>query len=226
MGFMSDMWDGVKDFLAPVVSAVSSVLRNSELMQKLMPMLMVAIPPPWDVVACVVIEVLSVTLGNPENPEQLGWQMNEADKKPEDFDSFAEYRAYLDEEFPFHRESFEALSDYQKAACRYAGMAGTIHELSEATDFRFKPASLPLLVGCASKLGWSNDALRVFTQHTVQTLGSGALDMLVGYASGTLDPEVAERVGKAVSAGVREAKVGDSAADVTRAMADSTSGNL
>ena len=92
MGFWSSLWSGMSKAFSPIVNAVSSVLQNSPMLQKLLPIIGIAIPPPLDAIAVIAVEVISACMGKPENPEELGWQMNEADKKPEDFDSFEEYK--------------------------------------------------------------------------------------------------------------------------------------
>ena len=97
MGFWSSLCSAVSKAFSPVVNAVSSVLQNSPLLQKLLPVLGIVIPPPLDIIAVVAIEVISACMGKPEKPDELGWQMNKADMKPEDFGSFEEYKAYLDE---------------------------------------------------------------------------------------------------------------------------------
>ena len=133
MGFLSSLWSGVSKAFSPIVNAVSSVLQNSPTLQKLLPIIGIAIPPPLDAIAVIAVEVISACMGKPENPEELGWQMNEADKKPEDFDSFDEYKDYLDENYPFDKDAFDAQTDEQKSACRYLGIAGTMQELEETT---------------------------------------------------------------------------------------------
>ena len=155
MGFWSSLWSGVSKAFSPIVNAVSSVLQNSPMLQKLLPIIGIAIPPPLDAIAVIAVEVISACMGKPENPEELGWQMNEADKKPEDFDSFEEYKDYLDENYPFDKDAFDAQTDEQKAACRYVGMAGTMEELKGSKGFEINATSLGALAGAASYPGLS-----------------------------------------------------------------------
>ena len=210
MGFWSDLCSGVSKALSPVVNAVSNVLQNSELMQKLLPVLGLVIPPPWDVVAVIAVQVLSAAMGKPENPEELGWQMNEADKKPEDFNSFDEYREYLNENYPFDKDAFDAQTDEQKAACRYVGMAGTMEELKESKGFEINATSLGALAGAALTLGWSNDTMKTFAQGMLNTLGGPGFNMLADYARGNLGAEDMSKVEKGVDNGLSEAGVSDS----------------
>lgn len=166
--------------VSAIGGALSSVLQSSMLLQKLLPMLAVVIPPPLDMIAVVAVEVLSATLGKPEKPEELGWQMNKAEKKPDDFDSFDEYKEYLDREYPFDRDAFDAQTDEQKMANRYIGIAGTMQELKEAKDFELNPQSLGTLCGMASRLGWNETTIRDFTHGMASSLGSPSLSALEG----------------------------------------------
>ena len=218
MGFWSNLFDGVSKAVSTVVNAVSNVLQNSDLMQKLLPVLGLVIPPPFDVVAVVAVQVLSAAMGKPENPEELGWQMNEADMKPEDFDSFDEYKEYLNENYPFDKDAFDAQTEDQKSACRYAGIAGTMHELKESNGFELNPASLGALAGMASTLGWSNDTMKSFTNGMLSSLGGPGFNLLADYAKGNLGAEDMEKVEKGIDNGLSVADVTDSRDGVARAM--------
>ena len=221
MGFWSSLCSAVSKAFSPVVNAVSSVLQNSPMLQKLLPIIGITIPPPLDAIAVIAIEVISACMGKPENPDELGWQMNEADKKPEDFDSFDEYKEYLNENYPFDKDAYEAQTDDQKSACRYLGMAGTMQELSETTkgEFNLNPMSLGVLAGAASTLGWSNDTMKSFTQGMMANLSGPGFNMLADYAKGNLGAEDMGKVEKAVSEGAERAGVNDSLSGIQQAMA-------
>ena len=220
MGFWSSLCSSVSKIFSPVVNAVSSVLQNSPLLQKLLPVLGIVIPPPLDIIAVVAIEVISACMGKPENPDELGWQMNEADMKPEDFGSFEEYKAYLDENYPFDKDAYDAQTDEQKSACRYLGIAGTMRELEETTkgEFKLNPMSLGVLAGAASTLGWSNETMKSFTEGAMLSLGGPGFNLLADYAKGNLGAEDHAKVEKAVSDGIEKAGVSDSATGVQQAM--------
>lgn len=217
MGFWSSLCSAVSKAFSPVVNAVSSVLQNSPLLQKLLPILGIAIPPPLDAIAVIAVQVLSTCMGKPENPEELGWQMNEADKKPEDFDSFDEYRSYLNENYPFDKSAFDAQTDEQKSACRYVGLCGTMQELKEAKGFELNPTSLGALAGAASALGWGNDTMKSFAQGMMDTLGGPGFNMLADYAKGNLGAEDMGKVEKGVGEGLSAAESSDSVEGFTRA---------
>ena len=58
MGFWSSLWSGVSKAFSPIVNAVSSVLQNSPMLQKLLPIIGIAIPPPLDAIAVIAVEVI------------------------------------------------------------------------------------------------------------------------------------------------------------------------
>ena len=219
--FCSAVGGALSKAFSPVVNAVSSVLQNSPMLQKLLPIIGIAIPPPLDAIAVIAIEVISACMGKPENPEELGWQMNEADKNPEDFDTFEEYKKYLDENYPFDKDACDAQTDEQKAACRYIGMAGTMQELKESKGFEITPASLGALAGAASTLGWSDATTRSFAQGMLNTLGGPGFNMLADYAKGNLGVEDMGKVEKGVDNGLSEAGVSDSREGFVSAMESS-----
>ena len=158
------------------VECIAPILQNSELMQKLIPILAVVIPPPYDVVAVAVVEVLCALCGKEEKPEELGYQMNEADKAPEDFESFEMYREYLDEKFPFDREKFDALSDEQKSACRLAGIAGALQDIKESTGKDIDPNVIGALSHLAKDKLLEGDALKGFIENMCDKLAGEGLD--------------------------------------------------
>ena len=217
MGFFSDLWDGVCELCSDVVGLLSDTLKSSALLQALLPILTVVIPPPLDAIAAVVIMAISNAMGMKEKPDELGWQMNEADKKPEDFGSFKEYKEYLDREYPFDQEKFDALSDEQKRACRYVGMAGTIQEIKEAKGFELSPASLGLIATGAASLHWDSEQIGAFAKGLSLSLSNSGIASLAdieSMAKGSLDPNKWDTVFGAISAGVKEAGVAQNVSDV------------
>lgn len=221
MGLWSGLWNGIKSF----ASSISNVLKNSELMNKLLPILSVVIPPPFDVIAVVAIMAISAAMDVKENPDELGWQMNEADKKPEDFDSFKEYKEYLDREYPFDREKFDALSDEQKMACRYVGMAGTMQEVKEAKGFELTPESLGILVKGAASLKWDEAQIGAFAKGLSVSLassGNASLEDIGAIAKGSLNPDKWDSVTGAISAGAKEAGVTQDKAAIIDSMREAS----
>ena len=231
MGF----WSGVKNFFSGIGRAVSSVLQNSPLMQKLLPILAVAIPPPLDAIAIIAVEVISACMGinegKGENPEELGWQMNEADKKPEDFGSFEEYKQYLDENYPFDKEAFDKLSDEQKTVCRYNGIAGTMEEIKQTKGFEFGPTALGILARGLADFKWDDATMKAFvggmSNSLIKDFGfSNPASALTDFAGGNLDAEDSAKVSDAVDAGVRESGVEQSAEKICDSLKENNPENV
>lgn len=196
--------DSLGNFFQGVCNAVSSVLKSSALVNTLLPILGVVLPPPIDVIAVVALAAMSVALGQKEDPEKLGWQMQEADKSPEDFDSFGEYKDYLDKEFPFDEEKFNQLSDIEKSACRYVGLAGTMAELKELKGFEVTPETFGALLSnsFAQAMGLKNNDAKVnFAENiasSMQEQGFHSLEPLDQAAKGSLDVKDRDKVIDAV----------------------------
>ena len=206
MGFWSGLWNGIKS----IANSISMVLKESPLVRSLVTTLAAALPPPFDVVAVIAVEALAASAGVQEKPEELGFQMNEADKKPEDFGSFKEYKEYLDREYPFDQEKFDKLSDEQKAACRYVGMAGTIQEVQEAKNLELNPEALGVLVKGIAGFKWSDQQINAFAHGlgtSLSSSGNASFEDIGALAKGSLNPDKWDSVEGAISAGAKEAGV-------------------
>ena len=194
MSFIDDLGSALKS----IGDSISKALSNSEMIKALLPVLGLVLPPPLDVVAVVGLMAISAALGQPEDPEKLGYQMNKAGKEgisPDDFDSFKEYKEHLDKNFPFDQKEFDKLSDAQKSACRYVGMAGTMQELKEEKGFDISAEALKMFAGSDGKpLGNTglttkeekgNFVANVTTE--MQAQGFHSLQPVVDYAKGELE---------------------------------------
>lgn len=66
-----------------------------------------------------------------EQPEDLGMKAEQADKKPEDFDSIEEYIKYLREEVEIDKDKMEKLSPEEKAKYAAVGSAILVQGIEE-----------------------------------------------------------------------------------------------
>lgn len=220
MGFWSSLGSAISSFF----SGISNALKNSPLLQTLLPILAVALPPPLDAIAVVAIQAIAATMGVEEKPDELGWQMNEADKKPEDFGSLKEYKEYLDREYPFDQGKFDALSEEQKTACRYIGMARMIQELKESKGFELTPESLGIIVRAGSNLKWGDTQIGDFLKGTSASLSNSGATSLVDVAAlakGTLAPDKQDAVTGAITVGAKEADVKQDTAAIIASLQES-----
>lgn len=81
-----------------------------------------------------VVEFIGKKLGliDEENTaEELGFKAQEADKKPDDFDSIEEYIEYLRDEIEIDREKFDNLKDEEKLSCSAIGSTILAKGISE-----------------------------------------------------------------------------------------------
>ena len=185
--------DVFSDFFKPIANAITSVLKNTELIATLMPILAVVIPPPFDVIAVVALMAISAAMGVEEDPEQLGYQKQEADKSPEDFDSFKEYKEYLDKNYPFDQAKFDALDETHKQACRYVGMAGTLAELKEEKGFEMSASMLGMLTkGCGS-LVMDKDATATLAANLAKT-DENIFTKVEDAVNGKLNPDIEDKL--------------------------------
>jgi len=224
MSWFSSLCSSIGGALSNAFSTISNVLRDSTLMQKLLPILSVVIPPPMDAVAVIAIMAISAALGVDEkhSPEELGWQMNEAGKngtKPEDFASFEEYRKYLNENYPVDKETeagranlakVEGLSEDERRGCRYVGLAGMMAGIREAKDFVITPNALGMLAGCAMSLNMDASQKRGFFEGTARALqqnGEKSLQPIVDLAKGEIAPNKYELAMDALAQGAKSGGV-------------------
>ena len=198
MSFLDSLSSGLSSFF----SGISSALSNSPLMSALLPVLAVVIPPPLDIVAIVAVSLLaSVLSGKNEDPERLGWQMNEADKKPDEFGSFKEYRAYLDEKFPVDEKRFNAMTENQRVACRYYGMAGLMTQMREA-GLDVSSEALGMFVKAQSALQMDKDTLGSFVKDigvSLKNEGKTSFEPITDAVKGTISPEDYDVMSKSIN---------------------------
>jgi len=202
-------------------NGISNVMKNSELIEQMMPMLLVCLPPPYDIIALVALQVVSSAMGVDENPEHLGYQMNLSDKGPEDesfHGSFKEFKDYLDQNFPFDQEKFDQMSPDQKMSCRYVGAAGTMSELKESSGFEITPETLGIIAKGAATLGWDSDTVAAFSRGLGKNLnGADSLDPIANAVKGSLSPDDFDDTMDFINAGMAETGTGKNAEDFIEA---------
>ncbi len=140
MGF----WDVVDDFVGGVCSAVSDICSSigGAVFSGVSSVVSAVIGPVLDLpevllaiqLVCAIVNVVAEALGiktEEETPEEMGMKAEQADKKPEDFDSVNEYIDYLRNEVEADRERLENLSDEERAKYSAVGMGLYIEGIKE-----------------------------------------------------------------------------------------------
>jgi hypothetical protein len=188
MGF----WGSVGSFISSAVSVISSVASTlgGALASSAGNFLKVA--SPWLGSVMQVIEVVSTLLGilnSKDNIEELGAKAMEADKKPEDFDSNAEYIDYLRNDIELDREKFENATDVEKTARQAVGASIVIKGIEEKKGF-----DIPVTTWVAmAKLGLGDKAEEI--DKILDTFKDGKLEDFVDYTEGKLEAKKELEVG-------------------------------
>jgi len=188
------LFSGFCSFVSGAVSAIGNAIGSlgSTLVSSASTFLKVA--SPYLSVVLDVISVVSQLLGilNPEDDiEEMGAKAMEADKKPEDFDSNAEYIDYLRNDIELDKEKFENATDAEKVARQAVGASIVIKGIEEKKGF-----DIPMTTWVAmAKLGLDDKANEI--DKILDTFKEGKLEDFVKYTEGKLDAK-------------REIAVGDS----------------
>ncbi|HIC77611.1 MAG TPA: hypothetical protein EYP02_00365, partial [Sulfurovum sp.] len=188
MGFFS----AIGSFVSGAVSAISSAIGSigSALASSAGHFLKVA--SPWLGAVMQVIQVVSTLLGilnSEDDIEELGAKAMEADKKPEDFDSNAEYIDYLRNDIELDREKFENATDVEKTARQAVGASIVIKGIEEKKGF-----DIPVTTWVAmAKLGLEDKAEEI--DKILETFKDGKLEDFVDYTEGKLEAKKEVEVG-------------------------------
>lgn len=81
-----------------------------------------------------IVHDICVNLGiieKEETPEEIGMKAQEAEKKPDDFDSIEEYINYLRDDIKLDKEKFENLTDEERLSCSAIGSTILAKGISE-----------------------------------------------------------------------------------------------
>ena len=216
---MKEISDALKP-LGPVVEGaekfLSTVLHNSELVVILQAGLLALVPPPWNALASSVLVAVAHSMGVDDNPDKLGYQMNIADRKPEDFATFRDYKEYLDANFPFDADGYFSLSETEKCICGYIGMSGIIQEIKESGGVTITPEMLGSLARVAARLAWDEKTLEKFAVGL-----SGALkDVGIDSVSAEQISQPNEDIANAINAGIKSADLQTSVEEIEKTLSE------
>ena len=141
MGWIGSVCSAIGSVVSSAINVVSSVAGSigGALASSASSFLKVA--SPYLSVVLDVISVVSQLLGilNPEDDiEEMGAKAMEADKKPEDFDSNAEYIDYLRNDIELDKEKFENATDSERVARQAVGASIVIKGIEEKKALIFQ----------------------------------------------------------------------------------------
>lgn len=78
-----------------------------------------------------ICEIIGLKPENGDSPEELGAKAEQAEKKPDDFESVDEYIKYLQNEIKLDKEKFNSLKDEERSAYEIVGSAIYIKGMEE-----------------------------------------------------------------------------------------------
>ena len=192
MGWFSSACSFVGSVVSSAVNVISSVAGSigGALASSAGNLLKVA--SPWLGTVVQVIQVVGMLLNiiKPEdNIEELGAKAMEADKKPEDFDSNAQYIDYLKNEVKLDQEKFDKATEPEKMARMAVGASIVAKAIEEKKGF-----DIPLSTWVAmAKLNLTDKANEI--DKILDTFKEGKLEDFVSYTEGKLDAKKEIEIG-------------------------------
>lgn len=149
---------------------------------------------PWLSIAVAVISVLAeIFTEKPkeEKPEELGMKAEQADKKPEDFDSINDYIEYLRQEIKVDAAKLENLSEEERMKYQAVGLGLYVKNIEEKQGMKLDPAFLEVVPEII-KLGYTAQDIGNLMQ-SMKKNGVNDMKMYPEFMKGELLPGTPER---------------------------------
>ena len=149
---------------------------------------------PWLSIAVAVISVLAeIFTEKPkeEKPEELGMKAEQADKKPEDFDSINDYIEYLRQEIKVDAAKLENLSEEERMKYQAVGLGLYVKNIEEKQGMKLDPAFLTV-VSEMINLGYTAQDIGNLMQ-SMKKNGVNDMKMYPEFMKGELLPGTPER---------------------------------
>lgn len=149
---------------------------------------------PWLSVAVAVISVLAeIFTEKPkeEKPEELGMKAEQADKKPEDFDSINDYIEYLRQEIKVDAAKLENLSEEERMKYQAVGLGLYVKNIEEKQGMKLDPAFLKVVPEMIN-LGYTAQDIGNLMQ-SMKKNGVNDMTMYPEFMKGELLPGTPER---------------------------------
>lgn len=191
MGWFSSAIGSVCSAVCSAVSSVCSSIGGAIMggIGSLAPVI-----SPWLSVAVAVISVLAeIFTEKPkeEKPEELGMKAEQADKKPEDFDSINEYIEYLRQEIKVDAAKLENLSEEERMKYQAVGLGLYVKNIEEKQGMKLDPAFLKVVPEMIN-LGYTAQDIGNLMQ-SMKKNGVNDMKMYPEFMKGELLPGTPER---------------------------------
>lgn len=149
---------------------------------------------PWLSIAVAVISALAeIFTEKPkeEKPEELGMKAEQADKKPEDFDSINDYIEYLRQEIKVDDAKLENLSEEERMKYQAVGLGLYVKNIEEKQGMKLDPAFLKVVPEMIN-LGYTAQDIGNLMQ-SMKKNGVNDMKMYPEFMKGELLPGTPER---------------------------------
>lgn len=149
---------------------------------------------PWLSIAVAVISVLAeIFTEKPkeEKPEELGMKAEQADKKPENFDSINDYIEYLRQEIKVDAAKLENLSKEERMKYQAVGLGLYVKNIEEKQGMKLDPAFLKVVPEMIN-LGYTAQDIGNLMQ-SMKKNGVNDMKMYPEFMKGELLPGTPER---------------------------------
>lgn len=191
MGWFSSAIGSVCSAVCSAVSSVCSSIGGAIMggIGSLAPVI-----SPWLSVAVAVISVLAeIFTEKPkeEKPEELGMKAEQADKKPENFDSINDYIEYLRQEIKVDAAKLENLSEEERMKYQAVGLGLYVKNIEEKQGMKLDPAFLKVVPEMIN-LGYTAQDIGNLMQ-SMKKNGVNDMKMYPEFMKGELLPGTPER---------------------------------
>lgn len=191
MGWFSSAIGSVCSALCSAVSSVCSGIGGAIMggIGSLAPVI-----SPWLPIAVAVISVLAeIFTEKPkeEKPEELGMKAEQADKKPENFDSINDYIEYLRQEIKVDAAKLENLSEEERMKYQAVGLGLYVKNIEEKQGMKLDPAFLKVVPEMIN-LGYTAQDIGNLMQ-SMKKNGVNDMKMYPEFMKGELLPGTPER---------------------------------
>ena len=191
MGWFSSAIGSVCSAVCSAVSSVCSSIGGAIMggIGSLAPVI-----SPWLSVAVAVISVLAeIFTEKPkeEKPEELGMKAEQADKKPENFDSINDYIEYLRQEIKVDDAKLENLSEEERMKYQAVGLGLYVKNIEEKQGMKLDPAFLKVVPEMIN-LGYTAQDIGNLMQ-SMKKNGVNDMKMYPEFMKGELLPGTPER---------------------------------
>lgn len=191
MGWFSSAIGSVCSAVCSAVSSVCSSIGGAIMggIGSLAPVIF-----PWLSIAVAVISVLAeIFTEKPkeEKPEELGMKAEQADKKPEDFDSINDYIEYLRQEIKVDAAKLENLSEEERMKYQAVGLGLYVKNIEEKQGMKLDPAFLKVVPEMIN-LGYTAQDIGNLMQ-SMKKNGVNDMKMYPEFMKGELLPGTPER---------------------------------